>query len=281
MLPFRGASRVRYRRPRRHGGQGIARARARGGEKLRREVSRLPHHGESCSGGAQERRNALRSADPSRYSRLCRGDQVSRQGRGLCRRAFAHRHTARGERRAAHGDGRGARRHQNALCPRGQRRRGNACRRRDRLRRAGRCVPCAAFEGQSAAQARAEVAGGADERDRPRLFRRHGAGECQARIGDRRRGRAQHPAHRLARRGQVDAGAKASVDPARYDEEGSARGDGNLVSRGADGQCAADAAAPALPCAAPHALRFRDDRRGKGAEARRNFARASRRSLFR
>lgn len=33
------------------------------------------------------------------------------------RRAFAHRHTARGERRAAYGDGRGARRHQNALCP--------------------------------------------------------------------------------------------------------------------------------------------------------------------
>ena len=38
----------------------------------------------------------------------------------------------------------------------------NACRRRDRLRRAGRCVPRAAFEGQSAAQARAEVAGGTD-----------------------------------------------------------------------------------------------------------------------
>ena len=62
---------------------------------------------------------------------------------------------------------------------------------------------------------------GADERDRPRLFRRHGTGKCQARAGDRRCGRTQYPAHRLARRGQIHAGAAASVDPARHDAKGS------------------------------------------------------------
>ena len=61
----------------------------------------------------------------------------------------------------------------------------------------------------------------ADERDRPRLFRRHGTGKCQARAGDRRCGRTQYPAHRLAWRGQIHAGAAASVDPARHDAKGS------------------------------------------------------------
>ena len=70
--------------------------------------------------------------------------------------------------------------------------------------------------------AMAAVAGGADERDRPRLFRRHGTGKCQARAGDRRCRRTQYPAHRLARRGQIHAGAAASVDPARHDAKGSA-----------------------------------------------------------
>ena len=40
-----------------------------------------------------------------------------------------------------------ARGHQDALRPRGERRRGDACRRRDRLRRTGRRVARAAFEG--------------------------------------------------------------------------------------------------------------------------------------
>ena len=57
--------------------------------------------------------------------------------------------------------------------------------------------------------------------DRPRLFRRHGTGKCQARAGDRRCGRTQYPAHRLARRGQIHAGTAASVDPARHDAKGS------------------------------------------------------------
>lgn len=55
----------------------------------------------------------------------------------------------------------------------------------------------------------------------PDFFRRHGAGKCQARAGDRRCGRTQYPAHRLARRGQIHAGAAASVDPARHDAKGS------------------------------------------------------------
>ena len=42
---------------------------------------------------------------------------------------------------------RGARGHQDALRPRGERSGGDACRRRDRLRRAGRRVARAAFEG--------------------------------------------------------------------------------------------------------------------------------------
>ena len=45
------------------------------------------------------------------------------------------------------GDGRGARGHQDALRPRGERSGGDACRRRDCLRRAGRRVARAAFEG--------------------------------------------------------------------------------------------------------------------------------------
>ena len=68
-----------------------------------------------------------------------------------------------------------------------------------------------------------KLAGGADERDRaPDFCRRHGTGERQARAGDRRRGRTQYPAHRLARRGQVHAGAAAAVHSARHDATGSA-----------------------------------------------------------
>lgn len=77
----------------------------------------------------------------------CAEEIKPREGRGLCRRAVTHRHAARGERRFADGDGRGARGHQDALRPRGERSGGDACRRRDRLRRAGRRVARAAFEG--------------------------------------------------------------------------------------------------------------------------------------
>ena len=127
------------------------------------------------------------------------------------RRAVAHRRAAPHQRCAADGDGCGACGREDPLCPRGERRRGDAGRRSDRLRRGDRAAASAPPARRGAALPRAAL--GADGRggQRSRFCRRHGAGERQARAGDRRRRLPQRASHRLARCGQVHARAASAA----------------------------------------------------------------------
>ena len=199
------------------GGEGSPRARPGGGEELRGEVPRQPHHRESGSGACAQGGHGVRPAHPAGHSGGGGGDPPSAGGRGLSGRAEPQRCPAPGDGRAAHGADRRPAGHPPAVRARPQRGGGDPGRRRGGLCRGKRGAAAGASQRTGAHDPAAPLGAGTGEPSPAGLCRRHGAGEREAGAGDRRRRRPQHPAGGLPRRGQVHAGAAAALHPAGHD----------------------------------------------------------------
>ena len=110
--------------------------------------------------------------------------------------------------------------------------------------------------------------------------RHQGTGKRQAGAGGRRRRRSSPADGRLARRGQIDAGGAAAVDPAAAVAARVAPSLDDRFRRRRDRGRSADGPA-AIPCTASLRQHGRADRRRHARPTRRDIARASRRAVSR
>ena len=265
MLSFRRPAGLRRGGPARRRRAGVPGAGAGGGEKLRGEVPRQPHHREPGPRRPEKGGHGLRSAHFPGYPGRFGGPGPAAGGRSLFGRAVADGGAAPRAGRAPHGPGRRARRHQNPLRPQRERRRGHPGRRPDGLRRGERDAAGGPSPGRGTPDARRSLAAGGGDGAPAGPAGRQGPGKLPPGPGDRRRRRPQPAAHRQPRRGQVHAGPPPALHPAGHDPAGGAGGLGDLLRRRPDRQPPSPADPPPLPLAPPHGVR-------RGPVRRRCFA---------
>ena len=183
-------------------------------------------------GRPAEGRQPLRSADCARPDGRHRRDPAGCAGRlHRARRARPRRLDCAGRGRAAGGDRRQRPRRRIDL-PRRLRLRGRLGQPRHSDRRRFLADPARqSFQGHAGAVA-AKAAGARGRGNVARPARHQGPGERQARARNRRRRRPSPPDDRQPRRGQIDAGGAAAVDPAAAVAAGAARNLDDRLGRG-------------------------------------------------
>ena len=262
----------------RQGRRRIARAGARGADRLWSRHAGQAHHREPRPRRHAQGGQPLRPADRARHHGGHRGHSgrcaAGLHGAGRTRAGWHGHHSVR--RPAGRGRGQCARAWPHlsrVLRPRGRlggRRPGHS--------RAGVADPARQpFQGNAGPRppsARAET-----REQRPAgPARRQGPGNRQACAGDRRGGRPHHADERAARRREIHAGGAASFHLAAAQPARDARRFDDPFHRGAACRRRADGPAT-LPQPAPFGLHAGAGGRGHEGQARRGVARASRRAL--